>query len=485
VSGALPTATDLSAEADHALGFTAQSAERDVADLPVQGRIPTWLDGQLIRNCAVAFEQSSWHSKHWFDGLAMLGAFDFAGGRVGFRNRYLRSDEYRAAQNGIAAFASAFRLPRRSLLARLRQPLPPSTDNANISVARIGSAMLALGEGRHQLEFDPASLATLGHHRYDDDLPADLSLIAHPQYDPERRELVSLAVAYRSREILAYRIADGTNRREVVARWTAPRLPYIHSFALTPSKIVLIDHPLRVNPLVLALNLIFGRAAFFDSFVWERDSPTRVVVLDRDGTSLAHFATGEGFFVFHTVRAFEEAGAVVLDVMALDGPPDFAQLNFDRLIVSGPSPWPRLRRFRLDSRGTVQASTVGTVQFDFPTVNEALPAALPHRVVYGVGPRPATPRAFANALFKLDTITGSHRMWSEAGYYLSEAVFVPRGSSAAEDDGVLLTVALIAGEVRSALLVIDAVSLTEIGRAILPLPLPFGFHGRFFPRKRA
>jgi beta,beta-carotene 9',10'-dioxygenase len=480
VSDQRQATTDNPEEAGHALGFTAQSAECDVAELPVQGQFPAWLDGRLIRSAAVAFDRGFWHSEHWFDGLAMLSAFDFADGHIAFRNRYLRSDEYRAAQSGIAPFASAFRLPRRSLLTRLRQPLPPSTDNANISVARIGSATLALGEGRDHVAFDPADLTTLGHHRYDDNLPADLSLIAHPLYDAERRELVSLAISYRSREILAYRIAEGANRREIVTRWTAPRLPYIHSFALTPSKIVLIDHPLRVNPLSLALNLIFGRAAFFDSFVWENDSPTRLVVLDRDGGGATNFATAASF-VFHAVRAFEEAETIVLDVMAIDGPPDFAVLRFDRLIAGGPSPWPQLRRLRLGPKGVVEATTIGTAHFEFPTVNDSLPAATPHRFVYGVGPRKETPRAFANALFKLDTMTGSHHMWSEDGHYLSEAIFVPR-SSAAEDDGVLLTVALIAGEARSALMVIDAASLTEIGRAMLPIPLPFGFHGRFFPR---
>jgi beta,beta-carotene 9',10'-dioxygenase len=470
------------AEAGHALGFRPQAKECDIADLPVEGRIPAWLEGRLIRNCAVAFARGDWRSDHWFDGLAMLCAFDLAGGRVGFRNRYLRTDEYRAAQGGIAPFASAFRLPRRSLLARLRQPLPPGTDNTNISVGRIGSATLALGEGRHHVGFDAVSLETLGHHRYDDDLPADLSLIAHPQYDAERRELVSLAIAYRAREILAYRIADGANRREIVVSWRAPRLPYVHSFAMTPSKILLVDHPLRVAPLTLALNLTFGRAAFFPSFAWETDAPTRLVALARNTGEIENFATEEECFVFHVVRAFEEGEMIVLDVMALPGAPDFAQLNFARLIASGPSPWPRLCRFRLGPGGAVAASTIGSAAFDFPTINEALPAAAPHRFVYGVGPDPATPREFANALFKLDAVTGSHRMWSAEGHYLSEAIFVPRGGGAAEDDGVLLVVALIAGAVRSALLVIDAASLAEIGRATLPIALPFGFHGRFFPR---
>jgi beta,beta-carotene 9',10'-dioxygenase len=480
VSGALRAASETHEEADHALGFKPQAEERDLADLPVQGRIPAWLDGQLIRSSAVAFDNGGWHSRHWFDGLAMLSAFDIAGGRVGFRSRYLRTAEYRAAQSGIAPFAGAFRLSQRPLLAWLRQPLPPGSDNANVSVGRIGTTILALGEGRYHVDFDPADLTTLGHHRYDDELPTDLSLIAHPQYDVERRELVSLAIGYRTREIMAYRIADGANRREIVTRWSTPRLPYIHSFALTSSKIVIIDHPLRVNPLTLALNLIFGRAAFFDSFVWETASPTRLVALDRDGGGTASFTTAASF-VFHTVRAFEEAGTIVLDVMAIDGPPDFAELRFDRLTASSPSPWPHLRRFRLALDGTVEARAIGTARFDFPAVNESLPTAVPHRFVYGVGPHPATPQAFANALFKLDIASGSHRAWSAEGHYLSEPIFIPRGSKT-EDDGVLLTVALIAAEARSALLVIDATTLVEIGRASLPIHLPFGFHGRFFPR---
>jgi beta,beta-carotene 9',10'-dioxygenase len=481
VSNPVRSGTDDPEEAGHAPGFTAQSAECDAADLPVQGKIPAWLDGQLIRNCAAAFDRGSWHAEHWFDGLAMLCAFDFDGGRIGFRNRYLRTEEYRAAQSGTAPFAGAFRLPRRSLLARLRHPLPPGTDNANVAVGRVGTTTLALGEGRHHIAVDPATIATLGHHHYDDDLPADLSLIAHPQYDSARRELVSLAVSYRSREILAYRVADGENRRQIVARWSAPRLPYIHSFAMTPSKVVLIDHPLRVNPLNLAVNLIFGRAGFFDSFVWER-SPTRLVVLDRDGARATSFVTDKEFFVFHTVSAFDDSGAVVVDVMALDGRPDFTQLRFDKLIASGPAPWPQLHRFRLIPGGAVEPSIIGTAQFDFPVVNETHPGGLPHRFVYGVGPHPATSRAFANAIFKLDTVTGGHRTWSNEGHYLSEAIFVPRAGGVAEDDGVLLAVALTGDTALSALLVIDAASLAEMGRAALPIRVPFGFHGRFFPR---
>jgi len=236
VRSAPQSTCDRSDESDHALGFKPQDEECDLASLPVQGCVPAWLDGQLIRSSAVAFDRGDWHSRHWFDGLAMLCSFDIAGGRVGFRNRYLRTGEYRAAQNGVAPFASGFRLPRRSFLARLRQPLPPTSDNANISVGRIGGATLALGEGRHQVNFNPTDLTTLGPHRYDDELPPDLGLIAHPQYDAERREQVSLAIGYRTREILAYRVADGANRREIVALWRASRLPYVHSFAMTTSK---------------------------------------------------------------------------------------------------------------------------------------------------------------------------------------------------------------------------------------------------------
>ena len=70
--------------------------------------------------------------------------------------------------------------------------------------------------------------------------------------------------------------------------------------------------------------------------------------------------------------------------------------------------------------------------------------------------------------------------WHEPDRYPGEPVFVPRPGSTEEDDGILLSLVLDAGEETSFLLALDAATLDELARARLPHHVPFGFHGHFF-----
>ena len=462
-----------------ALGFQPCTLETDSKHLPVTGTIPSWLEGQLVRSSAVAFERGAWHAEHWFDGLAMLAGFRIAGGVIAFHNRFLASREFAAAQAGHAPYGGAFRTVNRSILQRLGHPLPPSTDNANISVAAVGPHLVALGETEHQFDVDPETLVTLGRHRYDDTLPRDMSLIAHPVIDPARRVMVGLGIRYAAGEIVVYEIANGSNTRRCAASWRTKRLPYVHSFALTGSKALIIDHPFRAPRAKMALDLILARQAFFTCFQWENGTPTRLIVLDRnDGESWT--VETDPLFFFHTVNAWDEPdGTVVVDLMAIDHAPNLAELRFDRLREEGPQEWPVLRRLRLRRGHPVVAETIGNARFDFPMIDPRLSTVM-HRYVWGVGAAPATPHLFASALFKLDTHTGACRVLAPGTLFFSEPIFVPRPGAFEEDDGALLTVALDDATRRSALLVLDGASLEERARGALPFALPFGFHGRFF-----
>ena len=79
-----------------ALGFSSLKKEFSIGDVPVEGTLPDWLEGVLLRNGPALFEIGGQKYNHWFDGLAMLHAFSFTNGRVGYRNRFLRSSAYRA-----------------------------------------------------------------------------------------------------------------------------------------------------------------------------------------------------------------------------------------------------------------------------------------------------------------------------------------------------------------------------------------------------
>ena len=65
--------------------------------MPVQGSLPPWLRGTLLRNLSGTFEAGRDAYRHWFDGLAHLHRFAIADGRVLYANRPLESDAYNTA----------------------------------------------------------------------------------------------------------------------------------------------------------------------------------------------------------------------------------------------------------------------------------------------------------------------------------------------------------------------------------------------------
>ena len=85
---------------DYRLGFQSQEEETAVERLPVQGEMPAWLTGSLMRVTPAKLEAGDKRVGHWFDGLACLNRFGFADGQVSYRSRFLDSGAYRAAQAG-------------------------------------------------------------------------------------------------------------------------------------------------------------------------------------------------------------------------------------------------------------------------------------------------------------------------------------------------------------------------------------------------
>ena len=103
----------------------------------------------------------------------------------------------------------------------------------------------------------------------------------------------------------------------------------------------------------------------------------------------------------------------------------------------------------------------------------------PYRYVWGAGFQAQS--GFGDSTVRIDAETGSVKSWQEAHCYPGEPVLVPSPLAKAEDDGVLLSVTLDAGKGASFLLVLDAATLTERARALVPHAIPFHFQGNYFP----
>ncbi len=79
------------------LGFLSRAEELTLDRLPIVGRIPEWLTGDLVRNGPGTFNVGSEQYRHWFDGLSMLHKFSFRGGQVSYANKFLDTQSYRSA----------------------------------------------------------------------------------------------------------------------------------------------------------------------------------------------------------------------------------------------------------------------------------------------------------------------------------------------------------------------------------------------------
>ena len=102
------------------LGFPTLTSEVNAQHLPIRGTFPEWLTGALIRTGPAKFEVGEHPFHHWFDGLAMLHRFAFAGGRVVYLNRYLRSQAYnQATVSGVISRREFATDPCRTLFQRV------------------------------------------------------------------------------------------------------------------------------------------------------------------------------------------------------------------------------------------------------------------------------------------------------------------------------------------------------------------------------
>ncbi len=174
-------------------GFSSLDSELELDSLPIEGSIPEWLDGTLLRNGPAKFEAGEQPIAHWFDGLAMLHKFSFAAGRVSYANRFLRTDAYREAEAGRLSYAGFATDPCRSIFKRMATMFRPRfTDNCNVNLAKLGEQYIAMTETPLPVAFDPDTLDTLGV-AYE---PPGMHVTAHPHHDPERGELLAYATHF-------------------------------------------------------------------------------------------------------------------------------------------------------------------------------------------------------------------------------------------------------------------------------------------------
>ena len=283
----------------------------------------------------------------------------------------------------------------------------------------------------------------------------------------------------------------------------AIRAAYLHSIMLTKNYVV-----------ICLFNAYYAKGGLkvlwtrnmLDAMEFDPEKKNVWLIIDRVyGRGLVGMYETDPFFAFHPVNTWEQASgteAGTVDIIAdiptyknLDILKRFYYHNMKStaegarnfLAEKGDTSRASLTRWILPGVGSTTIITKAKARPaeciiaarkedtpELPTFNPNY-ATKPSRYIYGVCDRGNS--SFLDGLIKYDSQTNTSIARIVHAQSPGEPIFLANPHGTDEDDGVCLSVVLDGTRGKSYLLVLDAKSFGELGRAEMDTVVPFGFHG--------
>lgn len=337
------------------------------------------------------------------------------------------------------------------------------------------------------------------------------SSATHAKSDPITGDVYNYNLEYgRKGTYRVFGVCASTGKTSILATISADP-SYLHSLFLTENYVILCVwnafFSLCGAPIFYHMNIVDSLAKY------DGTRPATWYVVDRTPTEaggkglVATYESGP-FFAFHTINAYEESDSqtsqtdIVADIIAYDNHDCIKRYYLDNMMSDSPTAKglrdgafdqcrATIRRFRLPKiptkpipqrlKADLVFSKARELYFELPAIN---PTRLmrKHRYVYAVSDTGNS--AFFDGLIKYDVDTHENVQWTYHSQTAGEPIFVADPGSEDEDGGVLLSVVLDGIEGKSYLLVLDAKTMTEVGRASVDGVVGFGFHGTHVPSGR-
>jgi carotenoid cleavage dioxygenase len=446
-------------------GFEPVREEFDLEDLVVEGALPEGLEGTYYRlGPNPQFPPRGRYNPLLGDG--MVHAFTIRGGGVGYRNRWVRTAQWRIERAaGRALFATSGDPSESDPSVRGMR-----TDGvANTNLVRHGGRLFALEEGHGPIEIDGSTLGTLGGWDFAGALPRNMT--AHPKIDPASGEMWFFANLPESRLSgeIAWFVADpsGAIVRSGLVQGPFPAL--VHDFAITERFVLFPVCPITVSR---------ERArAGGPAIAWDPARGTHIGVFPKAGGEALWFE-GPSAMAWHVVNAVDVSGRIALDVCSQS---EAAFPRADGGAPDGAATTQRLTRWTLDVGGArrFEAQTLCAERCEYPRIDERRTGRR-YRYAYVAclgGPGSGDP--FHRGLGRFDLASRRMSIWAAAAdQAVGEAAFAPRAGGV-EGEGWLLSGVYDGATGASHLAILDAsaVEAGPLARACLPHRMPMGFHG--------
>ncbi|XP_018410905.1 PREDICTED: beta,beta-carotene 15,15'-dioxygenase [Nanorana parkeri] len=499
----------------------------------VKGHIPNWLQGTLIRNGPGLHSVGEMSYNHWFDGLSLLHSFTFKNGEVYYRSKFLRSDTYNSNMEAKRIVVSEFGTmaypdPCKNIFSKaftyLSHVVPEFTDNCLINIIKFGDDYYASSETNFIRKIDPQTLDTLDKVDYMKYVTVNLAT-SHPHYD-NAGNTINMGTSIGDKGKTKYMLfkvppvaADNKKsplkNAEVLCSIPAHHLlspSYYHSFGMTENYIIFIEQPLKLDILKLA-TAYFRGVNWGSCIIFNKDEKTWFHIIDkRTKKPVAEKFYADALVVYHHINAYEEDGHVVFDIIAYKDNSLYemfymANLEKDLCQETTTTSIPTFKRFvvplqcakkaevgeNLVKLPTTTATAVKTKDgeihcqpeiicegIELPRINYAYNGKK-YRYVYASH---VEWRPIPTKIVKFDIVTKEMLVWTDNMCWPAEPLFVPHPDAKEEDDGVILS-SIVSSNPKTSpfLLLLDAKTFKEIGRASISASIHLDLHGIFIPDK--
>jgi len=479
--------------------LTAPGAELNLELGPgaVEGSIPDALRGSRALWNGPALLRLGGRLAHPFDGHGLVRDYAFlADGGVRFTSRFVDTEALRAERRaGRLVHRGIGTLPYDVDEAdgpAKNRAAPALKNVANTTLTDFGGRLLAGWEGGAPHALDRASLATLGLERFGVLEETD-AFLAHTRLDRRRNVMVGLTPRPGRTSALTFRELGPDFVERVHVDVTLESPSFVHDFVITDRFYVLALNPLSVN-LLTYFSMTRGTATLMDMLATAPEKARAVVLVPRPppddrGARTAQatlVSTPAPVFAVHYAQAFDDGGAVVLDVCAFEDFTFGQEFGFtgpttplDPSLQDERRPQ-RLVRLRLDPEARTSTAQVLSKQgVDFPRVHPELDGVKAPLMVAATRADLAHSDPF-DSVMSLDLIDleRPEQVWtSPADTFVGEPLFVPTPGGAL-DEGHLVACVTDAPRGKTHLVVLDPKSLARgpLARVEVPL-LPYAFHG--------
>ncbi|CAK8679258.1 unnamed protein product [Clavelina lepadiformis] len=505
----------------------------------IKGNIPFWLNGEVLRNGPGEYDIGPDTFKHWFDGQALIHKFTISEGKVSYMAKFIESESYRINHKHNRILVGSFGTgsmpdPCKNIFSRFFSQFTsfPRMDNCSVNLANLGNVYYALTDAAIAHRIDGETLEQKNFVFFRDFLNVSMST-AHPHYDTNGDyynvgQSFGKNFQYSVVRVPAESMSKEDPMQDLEIHTGVPmddkfNPSYFHSFGLSEKHFILHDQPVRVSATKM-LKWRFTWNAFMDNMYMDKTKESIFHVINKQTKKAIPVKyAAKGTFCFHHVNAYEETlegkTFLIVDMCCADGETfrwfgldimrgkDEALQKFKTVPFSGPQRYvlpldvdesiPKGENLvtlpgcqaRAEKRedGSIFLTPELLYDEEIRKKNNLLMLELPrinydenngkkYRYIYCVGSNEALP----NQLYKIDTETKQMLWWEEKGFFTSEPIFVKNPQGSNEDDGVVLST-VISSNVDDPvfMVVLDAKTFTEIGRAEVDARVPYPLHGVF------